>query len=119
MSMRAKAGILIIISLLLLVGMSSAHLPDDSTISTSTDWVVANRVDTATITVYALNATSGAVKNALVQFSVDDPKYGSVSPLSDTTDNSGKAKSTFKVNKTSGVVNITARITADGYTVTR
>jgi hypothetical protein len=117
--MRVNAGILIIISLFLLVGVSSAHLPDGSTISTSEDWVVANGADTATITVYALNSTSGAVKNALVQFSVDNPKYGSVSPLSDTTDNSGKAKSTFRVNKTSGVVNITARITADGYTVTR
>jgi hypothetical protein len=118
-SMRVKAGILIIISLLLLVGVSAAHRPDDSTISTSDDWVVANGADTATITVYALNATSGAVKNALVQFSVDDPKYGFVSPLSDTTDNSGKARSTFRVNKTSGVVNITARITNEGYTVTR
>ena len=117
--MRVKAGILIIISVLLLAGVSSAHLPDDSTISTSTDWVVANGVDTATITVYALNTTHG-VKDAVVQFSVDNPKYGSISPLSDMTDNSGKAKSTFKVNKTSGVANITVLITShDGYSVTR
>ena len=119
MSMRLKAGLFIIIGLLLLGGVVTAHLPDASTISTSNDWVVANSVDTATITVYALNTTSGAQKNAVVQFDVDNPKYGSVSPLSDMTDNSGKATSRFKVNRTSGIVNITARITADGYTVTR
>jgi hypothetical protein len=117
--MRGNAGFLIIIGLLLMGSVVSADLPDNSTISTSTDWVVANGADTATITVYALNLTSGAVKNALVQFSADDAKYGYVSPLSDLTDNQGKAKSTFKVNKTSGVVNITARISADGYTVIR
>jgi hypothetical protein len=121
--MRANTGILIIIGLLLLVGIGAAHLPDASTISTSEVWVIANGNDKATITVYALNTTHGhstdPVKNAFVQFSVDNPNYGSVSPLSDTTDSSGKATSTFRVNKTSGIVNITARITADGYSVTR
>jgi hypothetical protein len=50
---------------------------------------------------------------------VDNPEYGSISPKSVLSDNSGKAKSTFKVNQTSGVVNITARISADGFTVIR
>jgi hypothetical protein len=117
--MREKTGFLIIIGLLLLGGVVSAHLPDVSTISTSNDWVIANGADQVTITVYALNSTSGGVKDALVQFAVENPKYGSFSPLTDTTDHSGKAKSTFRVNKTSGVANITARITADGFTVTR
>ncbi|MDD1698123.1 MAG: VWA domain-containing protein, partial [Methanoregula sp.] len=116
--MRGNAGFLIIIGLLLLVGVSAAHLPDDSTISTSTDWVVANGADTATISVRALNATAGAVKDALVLFTVDNLTYGGVNPLTDITDNSGRAKTTFKVNRTSGVANISARITSpDGYTV--
>jgi len=117
--MRVKAGFLIIISLLLLVGLVAADLPDTSTISSGTDWVVANRIDQASITVYALNATDGAQKHALVLFDVDNPEYGSISPKSVLSDNSGKAKSTFKVNQTSGVVNISARISADGFTVIR
>ncbi len=109
--MRMKTGIFIVICLLFLVGVSAAEVPDISTISASNSWVIANRFDQTGITVFAKNATEGAIKNAQVQFSVDDPIYGSVSPLSDKTDNSGRAKSTFKVNRTSGAVNITARIT--------
>jgi hypothetical protein len=123
--MRAKVGIFIIISLLLLAGTATAHLPDRSTIVTSDSWVVANGHNQIKITVTALNETSAPgphtapVKDALVLFAVDNPIYGTVTPLTDTTDNSGVAESTFTVNKTSGVVNITARINADGYTVTR
>jgi len=123
--MRAKVGIFIIISLLLLAGTATAHLPDTSTIVTSDSWVVANGNNQIKITVTALNETSAPgphtapVKDALVLFAVDNPVYGTVIPSTDTTDDSGVAESTFTVNKTSGVVNITARINADGYTVTR
>jgi len=117
--MRMNTGIFIIISLLVLVVPCCALVPDTSTITTSHDWLTANKVDQTTITVFALNATDGPIKNALVQFSVDDKKYGSVSPLIDLSDNNGRARSTFKVNRTSGAVNITARITADGSTVVR
>ncbi len=92
MTMRVKTGFLIIISLLLLVGVVTAHLPDTSTISPSKDWVIANGVDQASITVYALNATSGAHKGCIGTVLIDNPKYGRVSPLSDITDNSGQCK---------------------------
>jgi hypothetical protein len=118
--MRLKLGIFIGICLLFLVANCSAVNPDVSTISSNASWLTANRVDSTTITVYALNATSGAVKLADVQFSIDNPKYGSLNPLTDKTDNSGRAKSTFKVNRTSGTANITARITtSDGFSVIR
>ncbi len=117
--MSVKTGIFIVICLLFLVGTGTAYIADTSTISASDSWVIANRVDQTGITVFALNATNGAVKHALVVFSVDDPKYGSITPASDITDNSGRARSTFKVNRTSGAVNITAKISSDGYTVMR
>lgn len=117
--MGMKCCIFIIVILLFLVGIATADLPDASTIVTNTQWVTANGVDRAKITVTVSNATSGPIKNALVQFDIDNPIYGFVSPLTDTSDNPGHAKSTFKVNKTSGVANITARISVDGYTVTR
>ena len=117
--MRLKPGILIVIILLFVIGPCTAYIPDTSTISAGDTWVIANRVDQTSITVFALNATYGAIKNALVEFSVDDKKYGSVSPATDKTDNSGRARSVFKVNRTSGIVTITARITSDGLSVIR
>jgi hypothetical protein len=118
--MKRKTGILIILALFFLIGMVTANLPDASTISTSDNWVVANGADQTTITVTAINATSGIEKNADVQFTIDNQNYGSISPSTNKTDDSGIAQSTFRVNKTSGNANITARIVStDGYTVTR
>ena len=118
--MIRKTGFLIIFALFFLIGMAAANLPDGSTISASDDWVVANGADETTITVTAINATYGIEKNANVQFTIDNQKYGSIIPSMNKTDDSGIAQSTFRVNKTSGCANITARIiSADGYTVTR
>jgi hypothetical protein len=122
--MRAKSGIFIIVSLLFLAGTVSALYPGASTIAVNDSWVVANGADTDAITVYALNTTHGhttvPVVGAAVQFAVADPKYGTLTNLSALTNSAGKATSTFRVNTTSGVANITARITSsDGYTVTR
>ena len=59
-------------------------------------------------------------KNVDVQFTIDNQNYGSISPSTNKTDDLGIAQSTFRVNKTSGNANITARIVStDGYTVTR
>ena len=116
--MRMKSGIFIFVSLLVLISTVAANIPDTSTMVPNNEWVIANGADQVGITVTALNATSGTVvKNALVQFAVDDPVYGFVSPISGSTDDSGRANSTFKVNKTSGMANITAKITSDGYSV--
>jgi len=116
--MRAKAGILLIMGLLLLVGIVAADLPDSSTGVTGSQWVIANGIDQANITVIASNLTSGVITGATVQFTIN-PIYGTVSPQTVMTDSSGKANSIFKVNKTSGVANITAKINSpDGLNVT-
>ncbi|MFY9800139.1 MAG: Ig-like domain-containing protein, partial [Methanoregula sp.] len=112
--MREKTGIFIIICLFFLIGTTTALIPDASTVTIGNSWVVANGVDRTTITVTALNG-SAPVQNAIVQFTVDNPKNGSVSPLTNITNSIGEAKSTFRVNTTSGTVNITVRITADGH----
>ena len=118
--MRAKSGVIIIMSLLFLVGTVAAHLPDASTITISDSWVIANGVDQTKITVTALNATSVAVKDATVHFSVNNTIYGNLSTFTATSDDDGNANVTFKVKTTSGAANITARITSpDGYNITR
>ncbi|MCJ7497810.1 MAG: VWA domain-containing protein, partial [candidate division Zixibacteria bacterium] len=118
--MRAKAGILINLCLLFLVGMAAGHIPDTSTITTSNPWVVANGLDQTTITVMVSNLSLGSMSGAYVTFTIDHPIYGTMTPLSTNSDASGKATSTFKVNKKSGVAVITARITShDGEIVTK
>ncbi len=118
--MRAKAGILGIVCLMMLVGTVAGHLPDTSTIATSTPWVIANGVDQAIITVMVSNSTLGSMNGASVTFSIDNPMYGTITPANTTADTTGKATSTFKVNTRSGSAIITARITShDGYIVTR
>ena len=79
--MKIKPGILIIFGLLSLIGAVTAHLPDASTISASNDWLIANGVDQVIITVTALNSSTGAINGATVQFTIDNPIYGSISPL--------------------------------------
>jgi Mg-chelatase subunit ChlD len=102
-------GILGIACLLLLITVVSAEIPDLLTISSSSDWLVANTVDTSTITVHAINISSGNDVSAVpVTFSTDNIAYGSVSPLSASTNAAGLASTTFRVNKTSGTALIFA-----------
>ena len=88
--MRAKAGILIIIGLLVLVGIGEAA--DTSTIGTSEHWVIANGIDQSTITVHVSN-TNGINGVATVNFFVDNVSYGTVNPLTINSDSS--AQTTF------------------------
>jgi len=113
--MRANAGIFIIICLLFLVGtVGAVGIPDTVTVSTNKPWIVANNVDTSTITVTVMNTTfpdNGPVQGVTVNLAVD-PLYGTLTPTTVTTDGSGKASSTFKVKTKSGAPQITATITA-------
>ena len=57
--MRAKAGILIIIGLMFLVGtVTAVGIPDTLTVTTDKAWIIANNVDQSTITVKVTNTTS-------------------------------------------------------------
>jgi hypothetical protein len=116
--MRAKAGILIIIGLLFLVGMVSGHIPDTVTIISDKSYLTANNVDQSTITVWVWNTTTGStipITGAAVSFSVD-PVYGTLTPASRITDLSGKAISTFKVKMKSGFANINVLVSASDAT---
>ena len=78
--MRAKAGILILLGLFLLMGTVSADMADSaSTIAAGNAWIAANNNDVSVITVVARNTSSGSVvPSATVTFTVNDPAYGSI-----------------------------------------
>ncbi len=113
--MRANAGILLIIGLLFLAGtVSAVGIPDTLIVTTDKPWIIANNVDQSTITVKVTNTTSpdnGDVQGVTVNLEVD-PLYGTLSPIQVTTNLSGMASSTFKVNTKSGSAQINATITA-------
>jgi len=107
--MRAKAGILLIIGLLLLVGTVAAA--DNSFNIPDKEWVVANGIDQSTITVKVSNTDgTGMYDQATVKFTVD-PLFGVMDPEIITVDGSSIANSTFYVNTKSGTAIITANIT--------
>jgi hypothetical protein len=113
--MRANAGILLIIGLMFLAGtVSAVGIPDTLIVTTDKPWIIANNVDQSTITVKVTNTTSpdnGDVQGVTVNLEVD-PLYGTLSPIQVTTNLSGMASSTFKVNTKSGAAQINATITA-------
>jgi len=113
--MRAKAGILIIICFIFLVGtVAAVGIPDTVTVSTDKPWIIANNGDQSIITVKVTNTTlgfNGDVQGATVNLAVD-PQYGTLSPATITTNLSGMASSTFKVKTKSGAAQINATIPA-------
>jgi hypothetical protein len=114
--MRAKAGILILLGLFLIIGTVSADMADSaSTIAASKPWIVANNNDVSVITVVARNATPGPhiVPSVAVTFTINDPAYGLMSAPTVTADASGVATSSFKAKTRSGTAVITATITSD------
>ena len=103
-----RKGILITICFLMLIAVVSAEIPDLLTISSSSDWLVANTVDSSIITVQVKNLSSGNfVNDVSVTFTTDNAILGYVSPTLDITE-SGIATTTFKVNQTSGTAAIHA-----------
>jgi len=109
--MRAKAGILILICLLFLVGTVGAVIQVGVTGNSS--WLVAGSGSSAAYTVTVTNTTSGPIQGAIVTFTVD-PAYGTMSPGSVTTNSAGQAVSTFTVNTKSGTAPINASISYTG-----
>ena len=107
--MHIRPLVIISIGLFLLVGMVAAA--DQSTISSSSDWIVANGVDHSTITVNVQNSSLTRMPGVTVSFSVDNDTYGIINPASAVTDGSGIATTTFTAKKKSGTANITATFT--------
>ena len=118
--MRAKAGILLIIGLLLIVGTVAAD-PLTLSIGTSKTWVTANGVDTASINVHVTNTSSGlGIQGATLNFSVDDPVYGHFPSPTAITSSSGDASGTFAAKTKSGVavVRVKAQYMDNGHLLT-
>ena len=104
--MRAKAGLLIILSLLFIVASVTAD-PLTATAVTSKPWLVANGADQAVISVHVTNTSFGTIiPGAVVNFAVEGYPYGTLTPVATTTDTAGNAYSTFTVNKKSGTATI-------------
>jgi uncharacterized GH25 family protein len=100
--------ILLMILLGLIVPAVGAADPGRITLSSDTDWLVANGADSAGITVQVLDGGGAPLPNCTVALDVD-PSYGRLVPATVTTGASGTAATRFIANKTSGVAVITAR----------
>lgn len=108
--MRPYAGILIIISLLLLVGTVEALLPDSITFSSNPEWVIANGIDQSAITVTIKNQSQDLVlSSSNVTFAPDS--LGTMHPTNVITNSNGEATSNFKVKTKSGNATITVFVT--------
>jgi hypothetical protein len=114
--MRAKAGIFILIFLLLLVGtVAAVGNPDTIIVTSDKPWIIANNVDQSIITITVKNTTSGyegVIQGVPVNLAVNDTIYGTLGPV--TVDLNGNASSTFKVKTKSGAAQITATINGIG-----
>lgn len=106
--MNFQKVVLLTILLGLIVSAVSAADPDRIQLSTDADWLVASGVDSAAISIQALDASGAPLKNCTVALSVD-PIYGRISPATVTTGVSGITTATFTANRTSGTAVITAR----------
>ena len=114
--MRAKAGLIILLGLFLIIGMVSAapERADFVKITPSYEWIVADGESISTINVWAKNISSDKpVPLAQVTFNVDDPVYGQMSSSTATTDATGIASSNFKVKTKSGTAVITVTVTSE------
>jgi Mg-chelatase subunit ChlD len=111
--MRAEAGYLILLGLLLITGTVSASVADSSSkITPGKDWPVANNMDSSIITVVAKNLSFAPplIGNAQVTFAVNDGNYGFFTSTTATTDINGIATTTFMTRTKSGTAVITATI---------
>ena len=112
MFMRAKAGIIIIIGLLFLVGTVAANIPDRIIVTSDKTYLTANGGDQSTISVSVSNTRTGIdIQGATINFNVLDPSLGTIDPSTMTSNISGKAASIFKVKTKSGFADIRVNIT--------
>jgi len=114
--MRANAGFLIFIGLLLLMSACAAADPLTVTINSSQPWVVAGG-DPAAITVHVKNASGTPLTGAIVSLNVIDNSYGSISSQSGPTTNpDGNVIANFIPAQKSGIaiINVSTEYTDTG-----
>lgn len=107
--MHIRSFLILFFGLIAAVGAVTAA--DQSVIGSSSEWLVANGADQSTITVQVQNSSLARMPGVIVQFSVDNPAFGTFTRTSSTTDGSGLASTIFIANKKSGDATITATFT--------
>lgn len=103
--------------LCLIPGVAVALIPDQVLITSSSDWLVANGIDNATLSVQALNA-SNPLSGLTVDFSVNDSLLGSLDATRKGTGSDGLATVTFRTGTMSGNATIHAIVTYSENNVT-
>ncbi|MDI6877648.1 MAG: Ig-like domain-containing protein [Methanomicrobiales archaeon] len=112
--MKVEKTALLLTGLLVLVASASAagEIPDHMEIASSNEWIVANGLDSATITVRVLDAANNPVQGATVTVQNLNPSLGSLSGTTFTTDVFGQAYPKFTANTVSGAAQLDIRASA-------
>ncbi len=103
-----------ILILLLLVGVATALDPVNVAVRSSSDWVTANNVDSAMITVKVTDGTGNAIHSADVTLAVTDPWI--LEKTDGKTDGAGLFETRFLPTLKSGTAVITASVEVKGVT---
>jgi len=89
--------------------------PDETNITTSADWVIANGSDHATITIKLFNNSQSyphyPIPGLPVTFSVNDSIFGTINPVSGNTIDQGIVSSIFATHTKSGTALIYGNVT--------
>jgi len=100
-----RAG-LFLFCLLLICNCAAAAEPYDISVTTGTDWLIANGADQTTVT--ATVTVDGAPVAGVGVIFTCDPAMGSLAPATAVTDGNGVARSLFTAATQSGAATITA-----------
>lgn len=114
-----KWSLVLFTLLLLITAVSAGAIGDQVTLTSGKTWVVANKIDSSTVTAHVTNASDGNdIAGTLVTFSLNDPMYGTLNPVVATTDANGLATTTFSVKNESGTALIKAKVSVSGVEAT-
>lgn len=111
--MKTAGMLLALIVVLVIFPIADGHLADISTISTNKPWIKCdNGVSVATVTIRALNKTTGPVSGSSILFSLDNTSLANLTGTVSTTDSLGYAKTYLRAKKVPQNVTVSARITS-------
>lgn len=108
MGRSRRVGIVLLLCISLVV-ISSGMIVDEAEWLRTKEWVIANGGDTCGITLDISNKTNLPMEGYLVQFSLDDQIFGTLTPTSSYTVNN-KTSTTFTTKHKSGMVNLTGTV---------
>lgn len=122
MDMIVERIICAVLGVLLLAGIASGatDLTPSNISNSNTGWLVANGLDSTTITVYVIETPATPVSGVFVDFSLDAAStgMGNFSPVKIKTDANGKATTTFVTANRSGNATILATTSKGATSIT-